>query len=238
MKDASPMAQFGDKRTYIYENKVIGESVHLGVDLASLANAPVPSGRIDTSMFNGSVFSPPDPDFTTPSNATWMRFQVDTVPGSAIPLGVGTTAMRFRRGLITAGFFFMADTDEDEIGMLTQGNMNIMNPVSEKKLILSRKYANLKPGMSVLDVGCGNGTLLSLWHKEFGISGCGIELQKESASRAKELLQGTGYSGDTSGGACIGRWQPIVGGVVVGNWAVRWNGHSVAAGQQSFILVK
>jgi len=84
--------------------------------------------------------------------------------------------------------------DEDEIGMLTQGNMNIMNPVSEKKLILAGKYANLKPGMSVLDVGCGNGTLLSLWHKEFGISGTGIELQKASAARAKELLRGTGIS--------------------------------------------
>lgn len=82
--------------------------------------------------------------------------------------------------------------DEDEIGMLTQGNMNIMNPVSEKKLILAGKYANLKPGMSVLDVGCGNGTLLSLWQKAFGISGTGIEMQKESAARAKELLRGTG----------------------------------------------
>lgn len=82
--------------------------------------------------------------------------------------------------------------DEDEIGMLTQGNMNIMNPVSEKKLILAGKYANLKPGMSVLDVGCGNGTLLSLWQKEFGISGTGIEIQKEAAARAKELLRGTG----------------------------------------------
>ena len=84
--------------------------------------------------------------------------------------------------------------DEDEIGMLTQGKMNIMNPVSEKKLILAGKYANLKPGMLVLDVGCGNGTLLSLWQKEFGISGTGIELQKESAARAKELLRGTGIS--------------------------------------------
>ncbi len=44
--------------------------------------------------------------------------------------------------------------DDYEIGKLTQGNMKIMNPVSETKLILAGKYANLKPGMSVLDVGC------------------------------------------------------------------------------------
>lgn len=84
--------------------------------------------------------------------------------------------------------------DDDEIGKLTQGNMRIMNPVSETKLILAGKYANLKPGMSVLDVGSGNGTLLHLWHKAFGICGTGIELQKESASRAKELLRGTGIT--------------------------------------------
>ena len=84
--------------------------------------------------------------------------------------------------------------DDDTIGLMTQGNMNIMNPVSEKKLILAGKYANLQPGMSVLDIGCGNGTLLNLWHKEFGISGTGIELQSESVSRAKDLLHGTGIS--------------------------------------------
>ncbi|MCX5826903.1 MAG: M23 family metallopeptidase, partial [Deltaproteobacteria bacterium] len=41
MKDASPMAQYGDHRTYVYAGKNIGESTHLGVDLASTANAPI-----------------------------------------------------------------------------------------------------------------------------------------------------------------------------------------------------
>ena len=41
MKDAAPMALFGDKRTYQYQGKAIGESTHMGVDLASTANAPV-----------------------------------------------------------------------------------------------------------------------------------------------------------------------------------------------------
>ncbi len=43
--------------------------------------------------------------------------------------------------------------DDDEIGKLTQGNMKIMNPVSETKLILAGKYANLKPGMSDAETG-------------------------------------------------------------------------------------
>lgn len=55
MKDASPMAQFGDRRTYIYEKKVIGESVHLGVDLASLANAPVEASNNGIVKYVGNL---------------------------------------------------------------------------------------------------------------------------------------------------------------------------------------
>jgi murein DD-endopeptidase MepM/ murein hydrolase activator NlpD len=41
MKNAATMAQFGDQRIYSYKGEVIDRSVHLGVDLASLAQAPV-----------------------------------------------------------------------------------------------------------------------------------------------------------------------------------------------------
>ena len=41
MENAAPMALFGDKRKYQYQGKVVGESIHMGVDLASTANAPV-----------------------------------------------------------------------------------------------------------------------------------------------------------------------------------------------------
>jgi murein DD-endopeptidase MepM/ murein hydrolase activator NlpD len=41
MKNAATMAQFGDRRIYYYKGEVIDQAVHLGVDLASLAQAPV-----------------------------------------------------------------------------------------------------------------------------------------------------------------------------------------------------
>jgi len=41
MKNAATMAQFGDQRVYYYDGKILDRSVHLGVDLASLARAPV-----------------------------------------------------------------------------------------------------------------------------------------------------------------------------------------------------
>ena len=37
------MAGYGDRRTYMYQNKPVDEQVHLGVDLASVLNSPVPA---------------------------------------------------------------------------------------------------------------------------------------------------------------------------------------------------
>jgi len=39
------MAGFGDRRTYMYQNKLMDQEVHLGVDLASLVNSPVPAAN-------------------------------------------------------------------------------------------------------------------------------------------------------------------------------------------------
>ena len=40
-----PMARFGDRRTYMYQNKDVDQQTHLGEDLASLMNSPVPSSN-------------------------------------------------------------------------------------------------------------------------------------------------------------------------------------------------
>lgn len=41
LPNAAPMAKFGDQRTYTVDGQSMGESVHLGVDLASTKHAPV-----------------------------------------------------------------------------------------------------------------------------------------------------------------------------------------------------
>jgi murein DD-endopeptidase MepM/ murein hydrolase activator NlpD len=40
-----PMARFGDRRTYLYQNRVVDQQTHLGEDLASLVNSPVPAAN-------------------------------------------------------------------------------------------------------------------------------------------------------------------------------------------------
>jgi len=51
MKNAATMAQFGDQRIYYYKGRLIDKAVHMGVDLASLARAPVQAANTGRVIF-------------------------------------------------------------------------------------------------------------------------------------------------------------------------------------------
>ncbi len=55
MKNAAPMALFGDHRTYLYGGKPVGESLHIGVDLASLVHAPIEAANNGIVRFTGML---------------------------------------------------------------------------------------------------------------------------------------------------------------------------------------
>jgi len=55
MKEAAPMALFGDRRTYTHHRQKIGESIHLGVDLASTAHAPIEAANSGVVVFSGNL---------------------------------------------------------------------------------------------------------------------------------------------------------------------------------------
>jgi hypothetical protein len=55
MKNAAPMALFGDHRTYFYNGKPVGESIHAGVDLASLAHSPIEAANNGIVRFAGPL---------------------------------------------------------------------------------------------------------------------------------------------------------------------------------------
>ena len=55
MKNAATMARFGDHRAYYYKGKKIDEQIHLGIDLASLANSPVQAGNNGRVIFAGRL---------------------------------------------------------------------------------------------------------------------------------------------------------------------------------------
>jgi murein DD-endopeptidase MepM/ murein hydrolase activator NlpD len=55
MKDAAPMALFGDKRSYMYNGKSVAESTHEGVDLASNARSPIEAANKGIVAFTGAL---------------------------------------------------------------------------------------------------------------------------------------------------------------------------------------
>ncbi len=55
LPNSKPMAGFGDERTYSYRGKEIDKQTHLGVDLASLAQSPVPAANAGRVALAGSL---------------------------------------------------------------------------------------------------------------------------------------------------------------------------------------
>ena len=55
MRNAKPMALFGDQRTYLVDGKPFGNSIHLGIDLASTAQAPIEASNNGIVVFAGPL---------------------------------------------------------------------------------------------------------------------------------------------------------------------------------------
>ncbi|HNY64773.1 MAG TPA: M23 family metallopeptidase [Deltaproteobacteria bacterium] len=55
MKNGATRARFADKRTYLLDGKPIGESVHLGIDVASTERAPIEAFNSGTVVFASSL---------------------------------------------------------------------------------------------------------------------------------------------------------------------------------------
>jgi murein DD-endopeptidase MepM/ murein hydrolase activator NlpD len=55
LPQAAPRAQFADHRDYFYKGALIDQQVHLGIDLASLSQSPVPAANSGQVVFAGAV---------------------------------------------------------------------------------------------------------------------------------------------------------------------------------------
>ena len=55
MSNAAPMALFGDQRTYMFDGKSLGNSVHLGIDLASTIHSPIEAANNGIVVFAGPL---------------------------------------------------------------------------------------------------------------------------------------------------------------------------------------
>ena len=69
-------------------------------------------------------------------------------------------------------------------------NANDLDAAQEAKLDLVCRKLQLKPGMRVLDIGCGWGEALKYAAEKYGVSGVGITVSEEQAQFARELCSG------------------------------------------------
>ena len=65
-----------------------------------------------------------------------------------------------------------------------------LDEAQEAKLDLICRKLQLKPGMKVLDIGCGWGEALKFASARYGVSGVGITVSNEQAELARELCRG------------------------------------------------
>lgn len=65
-----------------------------------------------------------------------------------------------------------------------------LDDAQEAKLDLICRKLGLKPGMRVLDVGCGWGEALKYAAERYGVSGVGVTISREQAAYAQELCAG------------------------------------------------
>ncbi len=69
-------------------------------------------------------------------------------------------------------------------------NAKNLNEAQEDKLKLVCDKLELKPGLKLLDIGCGWGGFLRYAVKNYGVSGVGITISEEQARYAREKNQG------------------------------------------------
>ncbi len=65
-----------------------------------------------------------------------------------------------------------------------------LDDAQEAKLDLICRKLGLRPGMRVLDIGCGWGEALKFAAERYGVSGVGITISREQAAYARELCAG------------------------------------------------
>jgi cyclopropane-fatty-acyl-phospholipid synthase len=65
-----------------------------------------------------------------------------------------------------------------------------LDAAQEAKLELVFRKLGLKPGMRILDIGCGWGEALKLAAQRYGISGVGITVSEQQAEYARDICKG------------------------------------------------
>jgi SAM-dependent methyltransferase len=66
--------------------------------------------------------------------------------------------------------------DATDYWAIAEADIEIQNPVTDRKLRLLDDYCDIRDGLRVLDVGCGKAWIMRQWAERFSIEGTGLEI--------------------------------------------------------------
>jgi SAM-dependent methyltransferase len=76
--------------------------------------------------------------------------------------------------------------DSNDYWAIAEADIEIQNPITDRKLKLLDDYCDVRDGLKVLDVGCGKAWLLRHWAERYAIEATGIDINPSFVSFARE----------------------------------------------------
>lgn len=140
--------------------------------------------RLDKFMHQ--IFTMPGPDY---GGALWPKFLLHVLKEKLIDAQAGLKAFRIGEEHYNLGndlFKAMLDSSMS----YTSGywaKANGLAEAQEAKLDLICKKLNLKPGMHILDIGCGWGNFAHFAARNYGVAVTGLTVSSEQADEARKL---------------------------------------------------
>lgn len=77
---------------------------------------------------------------------------------------------------------------------ITEGNFPLINPISQEKLDRVGAMCDFQPEMTLLDLACGQGTMMAQWAKEYGIQGTGIDISQVFLANGQKRIDSMGVA--------------------------------------------
>jgi cyclopropane fatty-acyl-phospholipid synthase-like methyltransferase len=77
--------------------------------------------------------------------------------------------------------------DQQDYWAIAERDLEIQNPITDRKLRLLDDYCDVRDGLRILDVGCGKAFLLRHWAERFDIEGIGLEINRRFIDEARRL---------------------------------------------------
>ena len=85
--------------------------------------------------------------------------------------------------------------DEQHYWPIAEHDIEIQNPITDRKLRLLDDYCDIRDDLKVLDVGCGKAWVMRQWAARFAIAGTGLELNPRFIAEASHYAMRDGVDG-------------------------------------------